>query len=229
MRTEDVRRLRKATTDPDTWRNAPTTDSETKSVLGPALCKEDEALRLQQEEALRPVRPVISALDWLARVAVDVPATAVNTVFSLQSCRQALSDAVHTVAYSVTEIQKQRDQLLLNTRAGGVVAPDERLDGANWAKNYSSLLGEADALRRMRKDLGTLGKNGRGPRTPRGAPADGAKKSNRQRKRDDWVAKRDKRKGAQKGAQKTPEQQSAYDKKKYAEKKKPDAAEKAPS
>ena len=89
---------------------------------------------------------------------------------------------MHNVAAVVTGLQKDRDQAVLEARAGGPVARKQQLDGSNWCKDYSSLLLEADDLRRMRKDLGSLSpKNGWGARQPRGAAprGGGAGKSNR--------------------------------------------------
>ena len=230
MRTEDVRRVGRATADPTIWRNAPLPSPQVKSILGSDLLAQDTKLRLQQESALKPVRPVITALDWLAAIEQDIPAAAENTLHSLEQARQCLSDSVHLVAHSVTALQRQRDQLLADKRAGGSTALPDELDGSDWCVDYTALLKEADNLRSMRKDLGALPKNGqRQPREPRGAvKGAGGALSNRQKKKDAWAKRNKERGGEKKKQQLTPQQQSKRDKA-AASTKKPDKVGTPPS
>jgi len=106
-------------------------------------------------------------------------------------------------------------------RAGGKVSAAVRIDGANWAKDYTSLLKDADDLRGMRKDLGALPKNGGRPqRAPQKGTQGGGAPSNRQKKRDAWRTKQKERERGGK-TDKKPDARKQQEKKK-TEHKKPD-------
>ena len=144
---DDFKRHQKANAQPQQWRNAPKLTALDQSILGTGGVSTDTGLRDKQVALLKPVKPVIAALDFIARALHCVPDVgalgdgfeagaisandAAELVQQLHIARAHLSDSVHTVAYGVIGHQKSRDRLLQRAAAGGELALQEELDGAD--------------------------------------------------------------------------------------------------
>ena len=188
MRADDHARLQKqAGVVPDIWRNPPKFSAKDVSLLDAAGQKRDEDWTSEQETLLRPLKPVVRALDFVARALEHVDnsehddslddfesreisaASAAELLDALRQARSTLSDCVHSTAFQVTKIQKLRDTSLQTAVAGGEYELEDELDGADWVRDTSDLHSRAQTVRSVRKDLGKLG----GKRHPNGQPRPG--------------------------------------------------------
>ena len=158
---------------PRFWSNPPKYSSTDYGHLGAARAAADHKLREEQEEMLRPLKPVVRALDFVAAAMEWVPScenddslgaresAAISAeqagmlLVELRSVRAMLSDCVHTVAYSVTGVQKKRDSALQKALMGTDCELEEELDeeSADWVVDTSALHARAKGVRDVRKDL----------------------------------------------------------------------------
>ena len=174
MRPEDFRRHQKlSAVEPKYWSNPGKYSAADYGLLGAAGTRKDEAWCEEQEALLKPLKPVVRALDFVAAALDCVPSDenveelaagesaaisaddAATLLRELRSVRSMLSDCVHTVAHGVTLVQKKRDKALQTAVTGDEFDLEEELDeeSADWVVDTSALHARAKGVRDVRKDL----------------------------------------------------------------------------
>ena len=204
MRADDHARMQKQSqVEPDVWRNPPKFSAKDVSLLDAAGQKRDEDWCAEQELLLKPLKPVVRALDFVAHALSFVDNSehddslddfesrsisadsAAEILDALRQARSTLSDCVHATGYAVTKIQKQRDTSLQTAVAGGEYALEDELDGADWVRDTAGIHSRAQVVRSVRKDLGKVGakRYPNGQRQPGAADRPGGRLSEYQQKK----------------------------------------------
>ena len=246
MRRDDFKRLQRLSgVQPRHWRNAGTYDAKDVGLMSAAAVKQDEAWRAEQNGLLTPLKPVVRALDCIGAALALVPSEenspggflpgesdeidkhdAESLLTQLRFARSMLSDAVHTVAYNVTGVQKRRDKALQREIAGGDFELDEEPeeDSGDWTMDTSALHDRAKTFRTVRRELGKT-QSSRRPNGRGGAAAgkNGGKDGWQQKKKNAAGRRSDTRTPAQKESDKRNHDKQVRDR--DGAKKKKDAAE----